>query len=94
MRKITGAFCLVAVCLLATSPTLAECPAGSSARADGSCWNSRCPKGSSPIANGTCLPDWYHAPSSPSAETTVKPPRPSDEIKTRTLYCREILAQY
>ena len=69
MGKITIAFCFVAVCLLATSPTLGECPAGSSARADGTCLNSRCPKGSSPIANGTCLPDWYHAPSSPSDET-------------------------
>ena len=54
MGKITIAFCLVAVYLLAGSPALA---------------GKKCPPGSSPIANGTCLPDWYHAPSSPSDET-------------------------
>jgi len=36
MGKITIAFCLVAVCLLATSPTLAWCPKSSRA-SDGTC---------------------------------------------------------
>ena len=68
MEKITIAFCLVAVCLLATSPALAKCADGSTAV------GSFCVPNDNPDVK-------LNKPSSPSGETlNTKPAKP---IKSR-----------